>query len=1042
MNNQIQELFLSSIFREEPYKAISSGEDLSKRETFNSRMRPLVSRMNEIARNMASISMGDPRFLAELFRFNANPVFEKSFTYENIDSYRYSSFFDNEGQITGLPDDVIILAMNEAGRLPESEFEFMMFDKEGLLIKDSEYYVRNTQDGCNVFFRIKNSVTGEVQIADNETLTVLAMRKFYTPSQPQRFLKTLTAEDIGGTFEATFEGTVESPLGPMVDTRYVKLYYKPVGTGHFMMYPDDKYEVILNADGEAKLSVDLTIGNSEGDQLCAVNALEWNCLDFNYSLNESLEFNILSEGSKNTFDISLVNGGDLAFIPLINIINSTRFPTGITTARDIHLWIDKMHLTPDVDYTIQFKNNIGFGIYLPKELMLGDNVHVYAVANEPYVAEMVYEHREELPENMALKLTRDVAYLLNGGGLTFANNRFVSNERLTPISERHVVLEKTCSRLNAEVRMSFLATKALVETLKLFESYGSEFSRLMALSPSFEENFLTKTYADTLFRICTHNPMQLGYSARAAFGGMRINNNAVAMLEDTTLSGSFIINDPELNVVYELVTDASNGVLSFDAGGTFSYTPMSNWFGTDTIEVKVTEAITGIERVQSVAFVVQNVDDATVLTTTAFSVDEDSVLSSQLYYVDIDSNQIAFSVKRQPSHGTLVLNPLTGAFIYTPNSNFFGSDSFEVFMTDEGDNSSRGTVNLTVNPINDAPYITNTTFNTVEDGSLVDTLLMSDVEGDVTVVSLVSSGANGDAVVQANGTFTYTPDAGFSGVDQFVVEVEDAQGAKRTHTITVNVNDLPVLNTVSFSMNEDEVLQTSLNASDSDGLVSFTIHTQPDNGSAVTLTPTGAINFTPAANFNGLSKFTVTMTDVHGATRDAEVTVSVQAVNDDPSVIVKQFDAILNLQLDGQLTFHDVDGDSVASVLSTQATNGTATVQPDGSFTYVPNPDYRGEDTFFVTISDGKGGTVVEPIAVTVDTTPMFDYFVNNAEMVDNNGNIDVDANIDTVSDFELDSNADLPAEYDGDVILNGNEDPTLSTDYYLYGNGQEPAPQ
>jgi hypothetical protein len=699
-------------------------------------------------------------------------------------------------------------------------------------------------------------------------------------------------------------------------------------------------------------------------------------------------------------------------------------------------------LTPEVDYSIIFKNNIGYGIYLEKELILGDNVRVYAICNEPYVPEMVYEHKPTLGDDMVIKLNRDVGYILNGGGLCFANNRHISVQHLTPISERHVVFEKTCSKLNIEVRLSFLATRALIDTLALFESYGSEFSRIMALSPEFEANFLTTTFAEMAPSICPNNPMQLGYAARSAFGGMMIANDNMAMNEDTNLSGTLLLKDTELGVTFIQNSTTTNGALTIDSSGGFTYSPIPNFFGTDEFEVTVREITSGIERRQTIVFTIANVDDATILSTSSFSTPEDTPLSSQLLYVDIDSSTITFSVKRAPSFGTLNLNASNGGFIFTPNVNYFGSDSFEVFMTDENGNDSVGTVNLTITPVNDAPYITNTTFNTVENGSLVDTLLTSDVENQATVVALVSSGANGNAVIQPTGAFTYTPDANFSGQDQFVAEVEDASGAKRTHTITVNVNDLPVLNTSTFSMNEDNVLNSNLVSTDSNGIVTYAIETQPTSGS-LTLSPSGAFTFTPTANYNGVDKFTVKLTDTLGATRDSEVNVSIQPVNDVPSIITKQFDAILNLQLVGAFTFHDVDGDPVTPVLSTQATSGVAVVNNDGTFTYTPNPDFRGDDSFFVQVSDGKGGTAVETIQVTVDTTAMFDFFLAGAGMVANNeGDIVVSSNTDDTTDFIVDSNVDLPLDYTENAILDGNDDETLSANYILEGNGSIPAPQ
>jgi large repetitive protein len=70
----------------------------------------------------------------------------------------------------------------------------------------------------------------------------------------------------------------------------------------------------------------------------------------------------------------------------------------------------------------------------------------------------------------------------------------------------------------------------------------------------------------------------------------------------------------------------------------------------------------------------------------------------------------------------------------------------------------------------------------------------------------------------------------------------------------------------------------------------------------------------------------------------------------------------------GTVTATDVDGDDLTFTLDGGPSNGTVTVNPDGSYEYVPNADYNGGDSFTVTVDDGQGGT--DTITVNVTVTP------------------------------------------------------------------------
>ncbi|MCT4554418.1 MAG: tandem-95 repeat protein [Pelagimonas sp.] len=154
---------------------------------------------------------------------------------------------------------------------------------------------------------------------------------------------------------------------------------------------------------------------------------------------------------------------------------------------------------------------------------------------------------------------------------------------------------------------------------------------------------------------------------------------------------------------------------------------------------------------------------------------------------DPDLDPVSVSSATNGSNGTTTVEA-DGTITYTPNANFNGNDSFTYTVSDGNGGSDTATVNVTVNSVNDVPVALNDAGNT-SSGNPVDVNLLandSDVEGPVSVISNTNP-ANGTVSINALGVATYTPNAGFFGVDTFQYTIEDSDGATATATATVNV---------------------------------------------------------------------------------------------------------------------------------------------------------------------------------------------------------------------------------------------------------------
>ena len=193
-------------------------------------------------------------------------------------------------------------------------------------------------------------------------------------------------------------------------------------------------------------------------------------------------------------------------------------------------------------------------------------------------------------------------------------------------------------------------------------------------------------------------------------------------------------------------------------------------------------------------------------------------------------------------------------------------------------------------------------------------------------------------------------------------------------TITVDaVNDAPVAVNDTATTTEETAVSGNVLGNDTDvdagTTLTATLGASPANGT-VTLTPNGSFTYTPAANFNGTDSFTYTASDGTAVSNVATVTITVdrgqrragggQRHGDDD-----RRDARSAATCSANDT--DVDaGTTLTATLGASPANGTVTLASDGSFTYTPNANFNGTDSFTYTASDGTAVSNVATVTITV----------------------------------------------------------------------------
>ncbi len=321
-----------------------------------------------------------------------------------------------------------------------------------------------------------------------------------------------------------------------------------------------------------------------------------------------------------------------------------------------------------------------------------------------------------------------------------------------------------------------------------------------------------------------------------------------------------------------------------------------------------------------------------------------------------------------PNFGTLTFNT-NGTFVYTPAANFNGTDVFTYRVTNDAGFSAEASAFFNVGAVNDPPVAIDGSATTAEDTPVGGTITASDVENDPLTFALVGQAANGIAVVNPNGTYSYTPNANFHGTDTFTFRANDgtANGNTATITITVNpVNDAPTANDFEVAVDEDNELVIVLPVTDVDGdTLGVRIETPPANGS-LTFDEQGNPVYLPHEHFNGTDSFTYTAFDGFLRSNAATVSITVNPVNDAPVSDDANVTTDEDTPIGGTLVANDIENDALAFALVGQAANGIAVVNPNGTYSYTPNANFHGTDSFTFQANDGTETSNTATVTITV----------------------------------------------------------------------------
>ena len=415
------------------------------------------------------------------------------------------------------------------------------------------------------------------------------------------------------------------------------------------------------------------------------------------------------------------------------------------------------------------------------------------------------------------------------------------------------------------------------------------------------------------------------------------------------------------------------------------FTPPANFFGEVKITYSISDGLTNNPPTTATAIATITVlpinDTPIALADTTSIIEDSSPVLIDVLANDSDIDGDSLSIVNTTTNLGFV-DIVDNKVQYSPIINSNGVALVTYTITDG--NGGTATANLVINisAVNDAPSVSPDIITLIEDSpaTLIDVLANdSDVDGDTLTIINVSTSADNATVF--NNQIRFTPVANDNGIIKVNYIVSDGiTTASSTLTINITpVNDTPIANSDSATIEEDQISSIDVLTNDSDiegdALTITNVIASVGNAAVVN----NQIEYTPASNFNGTATVNYTVSDGTD-TAAGELTITVTSVNDAPIAnadTATLLEDALATSIDVLSNDTDVENDTL-SITAATATSGAVSFS-GSDVIYTPNSNFNGTATVNYTVSDGTDSAAGE---LTITVTSVNDAPVANSDSV------------------------------------------------------------
>ena len=492
----------------------------------------------------------------------------------------------------------------------------------------------------------------------------------------------------------------------------------------------------------------------------------------------------------------------------------------------------------------------------------------------------------------------------------------------------------------------------------------------------------------------------MGIEFIADEGGGREEDQQILLITARS-SNTDLIPDESIKIEF------SDGVSDADRGS-INILPHRDASGTSVITVTADDGSEFVEK--SFEISVEPVNDSPIASDLEMKCKEDIPLNSRVGAFDIDSEVLTYEITEGTSRGKVeLIDSKTGGFLYTPEINFVGSDSFSYIASDGELNSKDSKVTIFVEPINDAPSISEIQdFVIMEDERIPDIEFVVEEGGgrdeDSQNLTVKVSSSNHELFAKTDmeieliddniGKLSIKSLLNHSGAGNVTIEVSDGKlVTESSFEIKVtSVNDKPTISTIEDRMTDEDhplkAIQFTVDEGGGEGEDSqvLTLSMSSTNpqlvqesniiirfGDDTTDATGGEIDIIPSENEHGTSTLTI-MVDDGADSVEESFEITVHPANDPPvSIQGLKLEMYEDAKLEGHLEAVDVDNDPLEFEIVDPPSNGqiTFTDKLTGAYEFIPNFDFNGNDSFTFQVSDGQD--ISNTSMVSLDIQPVND---------------------------------------------------------------------